>query len=761
MAEKIVSPGVFTRENDLTFVQQGIREVGAAIVAPFPKGPAFVPTVVETQADFERIYGVPDGIHYGQYTAQDYIRENGSATIVRVAGLGGYVQSDAVAVKLTLSGSTQTVAVLNSTKVNSSLTGFGDSGIVTSSGTSYADTRTAVLTLSGSDVASTDFSISFDPKDSNYIKNIFGENALGTKAAYNYVIFEDVLSSYTGSGAAAVTASISVLNTVDFSVDATFASTPWIKSQKISDERYDLFRFHTLGYGSYTNREVKVTIDSVRVAGSVTNSDYGTFNVTVRDANDSDTNPVVLESFEGVTLDPNSPKYIAKIIGDGNKTVNSLGVYNETGDWGNNSNYIRIEVKGFEEYPVNAVPCAFGAYSLPINDSNLPTVTFSTASLDGSVYSGFDFNVADNFNYLNPLPEGTGVGSNVSFSFDETLGLEITGSTQTSTDLRKRRMAIGFQGGFDGLSPAVSKSVGASISGNNTLGLDCSTSTASGSVAYTRALNAISNPDEFDMNLLVTPGIIRSLHPVVTTKAISVCESRADSFYVADFTGRDETISDAIQQAEQVNSNYAATYYPWVKIRDVSTNKKVDVPPSVVMAGVFAASDRLGNEWSAPAGLNRGGIGPAEDVVVRLGFSDRDDLYSGKVNPIATFPGEGVVAFGQKTLQNRASALDRINVRRLLIELKKFIASTSRYLVFEQNTIATRRRFESIVNPYLAEVTSKQGLYAYRVVMDDTNNTPDLIDRNILKGTIYIQPAQAAEFIQLEFNVLPTGASFE
>ena len=147
-------------------------------------------------------------------------------------------------------------------------------------------------------------------------------------------------------------------------------------------------------------------------------------------------------------------------------------------------------------------------------------------------------------------------------------------------------------------------------------------------------------------------------------------------------------------------------------------------------------------------------------VLNRLTHAERDTLYESKVNPIAQFPGEGIVAFGQKTLQDKASALDRINVRRLLIKVKKFVASTSRYLVFEQNTAQTRGRFINTVQPYLEGVQQRQGLYAFRVVMDESNNTPDVIDRNILAGQIFLQPTKTAEFIVIDFNILPTGASF-
>jgi phage tail sheath protein FI len=247
-------------------------------------------------------------------------------------------------------------------------------------------------------------------------------------------------------------------------------------------------------------------------------------------------------------------------------------------------------------------------------------------------------------------------------------------------------------------------------------------------------------------------------------------EAREDAFFIGDLVGvtydsttggaTTDTIAQAIEQANAVDSNYVGSYYPWVKTIDSRTNRLTAVPPSVLMPGIYAANDATAAEWFAPAGLNRGGIVGAVSVLNRLTQAERDSLYESKVNPIATFPGEGIVAFGQKTLQDRASALDRINVRRLLIKVKKYIASTSRYLVFEQNTATTRSKFLNTVNPYLEGIQQRQGLYAFRVVMDETNNTPDVIDRNIMAGQIFLQPTKTAEFIVLDFNILPTGATF-
>ena len=244
---------------------------------------------------------------------------------------------------------------------------------------------------------------------------------------------------------------------------------------------------------------------------------------------------------------------------------------------------------------------------------------------------------------------------------------------------------------------------------------------------------------------------------------IEVAEDRGDCFAIIDPVIQGNTKGAAISAVTSagLDTNYAAVYWPWVKVLDTNKNKPVWVPPSVVLPRVFANSDNVAYEWFAPAGLNRGGISEAVDVESKLRQSDRDDLYENRLNAIANFPNQGICVWGQKTLQAKPSALDRINVRRLLITLKKYIASATRYLVFENNTTETRSRFLNIVNPYLETVKSRQGLYAYRVVMDESNNTPEVIDRNQMYGQIFLQPAKSAEFIILDFNILPTGATFD
>jgi len=279
---------------------------------------------------------------------------------------------------------------------------------------------------------------------------------------------------------------------------------------------------------------------------------------------------------------------------------------------------------------------------------------------------------------------------------------------------------------------------------------------------YTDAFNLLANKDDYRYNVITAPGLIyeNATHATPLNTLISNIENRGDAIIVMDLKNYSSTVVGATTTAASLDSSYAATYWPWLQVTDPDSQQLVWVPASTMIPGVYANNDRTSEAWFAPAGINRGGLGTVRQAERKLTQANRDTLYTGKVNPIATFPGRGVVVFGQKTLQTQASALDRVNVRRLLIQLKGYISQVADNLVFEQNTAATRNQFLSQVNPYLESVQQRQGLYAFKVVMDSSNNTADVIDRNQLVGAIYIQPTKTAEFIYLDFNILPTGATF-
>jgi len=277
---------------------------------------------------------------------------------------------------------------------------------------------------------------------------------------------------------------------------------------------------------------------------------------------------------------------------------------------------------------------------------------------------------------------------------------------------------------------------------------------------YTASIQLLASANDYQFDVLVTPGLNYEQHTSTMSLALTNTENRGDSVYVMDLGPYAASASQVINTANSIDSSYGAAYYPWLQTLDPATKQYVFVPASVMIPSVYVYNDRVAEPWFAPAGINRGGLANVIRAASKLSQSTRDNLYQGKVNPIATFPGQGVVVYGQKTLQTRASALDRINVRRLMIALKRYIGQIANGLVFQQNNAATRNAFLAQVNPYLESVQQRQGLYAFKVVMDDSINNAAVIDRNELVGQIYLQPTKTAEFIYLNFTLTPTGAVF-
>jgi hypothetical protein len=464
------------------------------------------------------------------------------------------------------------------------------------------------------------------------------------------------------------------------------------------------FTLETLAWGNIMNNSGSITNgalasgSSVNVRWEVTqvSTGSGTFTLAIRQGNDNTAQPNYLETWPNLSLDPAQPNYISRVIGD-NKPV-----YKVDSDGNPYIDYTGSYANASQYVRVKSV-------TIPLVDSIDNNGFFKSGSLVPGLST----------TYSSSLP-ALGSGS-IGGAFNG--GLVATSNTQLMNE---------------------------SITANNVQGFD--------SASYIAAFNLLANKDEYRYNVLLSPGIALNNGAVATM--ISICEGRGDAIAMVDATLYGSVITSAATSAAGQNSNYAATYWPWVQVFSSGLGKAVWVPPSTVMGGVLAFNDQVGAEWFAPAGLNRGGVPSVLRAERKLSQSDRDTLYDASVNPLATFPGNGVVVFGQKTLQKKATALDRVNVRRLLIALKDFIGQVANNLVFEQNTTVTRNLFLSQVNPYLDSVVQRQGLYAYKVVMDESNNTPDVIDRNQLVGQIYIQPTKTAEFIILNFNVLPTGATF-
>jgi hypothetical protein len=295
-----------------------------------------------------------------------------------------------------------------------------------------------------------------------------------------------------------------------------------------------------------------------------------------------------------------------------------------------------------------------------------------------------------------------------------------------------------------------------------------------------KAIDMVSDPEVVECNLMAIPGVA---NPGITSHLISTCENRADALAVIDiqndYTPRgwdlrtesqrlpDVSLAVSKLRDRKINSSYGCAYFPWVQVRDAMSDKLVWMPPSVAALGTMASSAAKSELWFAPAGFTRGGLSngaaglPVIQTRYRLTSKHRDSLYEANINPIAQFPAEGIVIFGQKTLQVTPSALDRINVRRLMVYVKKEISRMAATLLFDQNVDSTWNRFLGQANPFLASVKSRFGLTEYRVILDETTTTPELVDRNIMYAKVFLKPARAIEFIAIDFVITNTGASFD
>jgi hypothetical protein len=704
MANFSVSPGVTTSEIDNTFLTGQPVQAGAAIIGPTVKGPVELPTLVTSYADYVNRFGdvlVSGSDTYSYFTsisAYNYFNNGGTSLIVARVVSGSYTPAENTPINnsfINTPGVTASFTINVTTNFTSSVTSsFRAVRIATPDNNLWISPNSSNFNNYNllSDIYYTSSGATTNNDVTNYINAIVSTindpladfDNLGITASFT---FPNLTISATSPGTSFN--NIQIFNNANVGTTGTLIGSLTGGTSNIVDEAFTL---ETLSEGVIMNNSGSENPDGSLVSGSkdnvrweITNSNTGsgTFNLIIRQGSDRTSDKIILESWNNVNLDPNSSRFISRVIGDQNLTYNSVTnqIDSSVGSYPNQSRYVRVKSLNYltpNYLGTNGTPVSAYTSSIPVNGSG------SFGSATGDVKAGANF--YENINATN------------------TQGL---------------------------------------VAGN-----------------YTNMVNLFSNRDDYQFNILSTPGLYDADYTSTISTIITNTTQRGDNLYVVDLVNYSSGITDAITQAQTRDTSYAATYWPWVRITDPGTGKQVFVPASTLLPGVYAYSDKVSAPWFAPAGINRGGLSTVLRAKLKLSQANRDDLYSNNINPIATFPKTGVSVFGQKTLQKGASSLDRINVRRLLIELKAYISQIADTLVFEQNTITTRNNFTSRVNPYLEAIQQKQGLYAFRVIMDDSNNTPDVIDRNQLIGQIYIQPARTAEFIALDFILEPTGASF-
>jgi hypothetical protein len=767
MATKFVSPGVFTQEIDQSYLAQGVAGIGAALIGTTKKGPAFVPTVVTDLNDFVSKFGDMDENKQMPYAAKNYLKNNNTLTVVRVLG-----HDDGTS---TTPGFRRTVSAITTGVSGSALCVLHHSGSPSAvTITTLADDSTFGIDVVYNGAKVFMATASFLTSSANYVEKVLNTDPtlLATYGHYMY-------TNYKYSGSATGTWLLENIHDAenDYQMNCTSGSTSWVKSQLLGGNEFNLFRFHTHAHGKATNEDVKVTITNIKATPNAASTLYGTFDVVVRSFSDTDQRVSTLESFIGCTLDADSPNYILRRIGDGHEEFDTTQrKFVAYGTYPRKSQNIWVEMVSNTTVPKEALPWGFRGYrhlvfasasavhDLPYTISQLD----KNGNIDGNVRWGVSFMSGGIADRMRAKPKNvTSTAADADFTMTY---LSATYNSQgrqlwyynPSTPAHLLHSPVyasaslygftmPFEGGFDGWSDTVKDPIYLNNDdGDSTIGV----------VSLKRAIDTISNPDTVDINVVAVPGV----HNLTVTDYTRIMVgNRSDVFYVMDVTGSSKTEAVQYVQQREIDDNYTACYYPDLKLNDKVNNKIVRVAPSVAMMGALAYNDRVGQVFFAPAGLNRGGLNQFDivDTCDRLTFQDRDDLYSNRINPIATFPQEGIAVWGQKTLQVKPSALDRVNVRRLLIYAKKTCASAAKYLLFEPNTPQTWQRFLNTVNPILDKIRQDQGLVQFKVVMDSTVNTPDLIDRNIMTGVIFLRPTKAAEFIQLSFVITNSGVAFE
>ena len=775
-------------------------------------------------------------------------------------------------------------------KLDGNLKGVGM--VVNSSATSPYDLKIALTESGGSEEIVT---FNFDDSGENFIRNKFNTNPqlandsdefYASSALKNYWLgetFEGSLrdNSLVGVKTVAVILPLNLKGTKSTApahkrIPAQEGRAGWFVSQNTegsaSEYNYDkatkLFRLFGRGHGEWLHKNVKVSIEDIRVSNSKLD-DYGTFSVVLRHISDNDQQVQVLERFDNCNLNPASPNFVGRKIGtqyaEWDNDKRQLVYY---GDYPNLSNFVYVDLaEGVENGTVAATAIPFGYMSPPrykkvsIVDTravpanrmvgwaatqygtgigplqtkhtgsvkligtgslSFPVVRVRSGSTDGGItnatqaYFGFQTTrTADSTTYDPGVPDvhnlldarfknsldstvspSTGtdpyglvftmhdvkIDANNLYTYESGSYAEAKSATSSSyksiLDAGYRQFTAPFWGGYDGLDIKLPDHF-------YNAGMPVASATERNSSAYysiKRAIDTVADADITDMNLITVPGLTQN---TLTSHLIRVCEERGDALALVDLpdvyapfqekyyaqrssrrTGNVATVANALIN-RRIDSSYGATFYPWVQTLDEQTGQALWVPPSVAMVGVLASSEAKSQLWFAPAGFNRGGLSdgaagiPITNVTQRLTSKNRDTLYDARINPIASFPSSGLVVFGQKTLQEQSSALDRINVRRLVIYLKKQISILSTQVLFDQNVPDTWARFKGLVEPLLANTKADFGISDYRLILDETTTTPDLIDQNVLYAKIMVKPARAIEYIAIDFVIMSTGASFD
>lgn len=859
------SPGVYTREVDVTYSTKSLGVTTLGLAGETLKGPAFEPIPIERWSEFVDYFGDTSTEKYKgtgfpkyelPYIAKEYLNESRQLQVCRVLGLSGYENSPAWVIK----AGDAAIAVLRSKGVydepipgqeceaanqgdtlqwlvsNVTLGDYKkveyDATCKAISATTSEDMKqvtpdnlgkfTLIVTLS--DTGKTEeYPISLDYHDKDYLYNVLpsdpqtGKASIWVEEFYDYALAQ--MQSEMASGDTSGLTVVEDENICNYKSAFTCSETPWIVSELHTNGTTGasvnkLFKIYTISDGNAANKQVKISIQNIK-------PDEGTFDVVVRDYYDSDNSPVQLEKFSKCTMVEGSSDYIALKIGS------------YDGRYMNRSKYITVEVADGDH--ANSVPAGFlgfplhkfsDAENLPVAynteyDENIKAKRqyFGMSSIIGVDEDILKFKSAD----PDELEYSTG------FHMDALLSKDMTASTGTVLsgqamcdgntyefdavspftngqsfkiprilteaymadtiykDVKLRKFTVYPYGGFDGWDIYRKQRTNTNEFKNTTYkGATLNNSTVPGYLdlpagainsdyyAYLGAYRQFANPEEIDINLFATPGIDSKNNSLLVEDVIDMIEDsddgrNGDALYI--FTtpnrpaGADET-QEAMYTAEEVVNNledteidtsYAATYWPWVTVFDGKDQKYIDLPVTKDVVRNMAYTDNTAYPWFAPAGMNRGDV-KCVKASMKTKIGDEDTLYDGLINPVKTFASDGVKIWGNKTVYSVDSPLNRVNVRRLMLRVKKLVSAAGRQMIFEQHDGTLKAQFLAIVTPILSDVKANRGISDYRIDVDDS---AEARDAHTLPATIHIKPVPSLEYIDLTFTIYPESVDFQ
>lgn len=781
MATIFVSPGISIREQVFTTFTSRIGTTKLGVVGEFQKGPAFEAIKLKNAEDNSYRFGTTHHDFPATYVSEAFLTQSSELYVTRILGKTGFQNTPAWLIVAgsgsTLSGTT--LAVIRSKKGPTGTILFDQQSDV-QLGAIVSPLSSFVISGSTGPLSGANYiTVSLDETKTDYLAKSIGKNAktnAGTPDIYVESIFPHFIREAVARGQIVDIQSTLVYQTglsyTNYESEYTNAVTPWVVSRVIGSDVKNLFRVHTRSDGDSSNREIKISIANIDLNNKL-------FDVIVRrfDSNDSNTFGV-LERFQRVSLNEDDPRFVARVIGC-------------VGDepYERKSNYIEIEMANI--WPSDTVPGGFRGYQVR-GTANYPNIYYKTVYETGDTVNKTFLGVSE-LGYSSLTSAQVSVRnavSNVEYDLFQYQGAETTGMTQlrgfhmentanalefvsgnkssmtgyTNTagalDRNKLKFTVVPAGGFDGWDKYKKYD-------------NYYEKFAEGMVdniqSFKDGIDLFASAESVDINVLTVPGADYKNNEEVVKYALEMVENRADMFYIMDSPrltvgSVKGTPEEAVEYLELtgIDTSYAATYWPWIQIEDINTQRLTYIPPTAEAARVFAYTDNRYQAWFAPAGALRATLGPnVKRTDVKLSRAKMDTLYAGRINPIQSSTQNGMSIWGQKTLQVAQNPMDRINTRRLFLRVERLVAAASYNLIFDQNDQATRDQFLSRVEPILLQIQNQRGISAFRVVMDDSNNTIDDLDTNTLNGKIQIKPIGALEFLNLTFQLLPTGARFE